>query len=85
MSPFSHYSRPDPLLLVERLIEATDRLEDHPRSGRRVPEAGNHNHIRELILQGYRIIYRVETEEINILTVIHGSRDLAGQEGKVWQ
>jgi addiction module RelE/StbE family toxin len=72
-------------LFVERLIEATDRLEDHPRSGRRVPEAGNHDPIRELIVQGYRIIYRVGTDDINILTVIHGSRDLAGQEQKVWE
>ena len=71
-------------LFVERLIEATDRLEDHPRSGRRVPEADQRDDIRELIVQGYRIIYRIEAEEINILTVIHGSRDLAGQEGMVW-
>jgi len=71
-------------LFVERLIEATDRLEMHPRSGRRVPEAGLHDDIRELIVQGYRIIYRIEAEEINILTVTHGSRDLAGQEGKAW-
>jgi addiction module RelE/StbE family toxin len=70
-------------LFIERLIEATDKLEEHPRSGRRVPEVGNHDHIRELIVQGYRIIYRVGAGEIQILTVIHGSRDLAGQEGKV--
>jgi plasmid stabilization system protein ParE len=37
-------------LFLERLIEATDRLQDHPHSGRHVPEADIHDHIRELIV-----------------------------------
>jgi toxin ParE1/3/4 len=71
-------------LFVDRLIEAMDMLEDHPRIGRRAPEAGPRDDIRELIVQGYRIIYRVSTEDVHILTVIHGSRDLAGKESKPW-
>ncbi len=59
-------------LFVDRLIEATDKLEEHPRIGRRVPEADQRDDIRELIVQGYRIIYLVTTEEIQMLTVIHG-------------
>lgn len=74
--------RTDAELFVERLIEDTDKLEDHPRSGWRVPEADQRDDIRELIVQGYRIIYRIEADEINILTFIHGSRDLAGRKGR---
>ena len=71
-------------LFVDRLIKATDKLEDYPRIGRRVPEADQWDDIRELIVQGYRIIYLAADKEIHILTVIHGSRDLAGVEHKLW-
>lgn len=69
-------------LFVDRLIEAVDKLGDHPRIGRRVPEADQRDEIRELIVQGYRIIYLVTDKEIQILTVIHGSRDLTGRQGR---
>lgn len=71
-------------LFVDKLIEATDRLEDHPRMGRRVPEADDRDDVRELIVQGYRIIYLLQTEQLQILTVLHGSRNLAAKEAKPW-
>ena len=40
--------------------------------------------IRELLFYNYRIMYRVETECILILTVIHGARDLSQGEPKPW-
>lgn len=67
---------------VDRLIEAVGVLQDHPRLGRRVPEAEDREDVRELIFQSYRVIYLLEAEQVHILTVIHGSRDLAGQEKK---
>ena len=70
-------------LFVDRLIEATDKLEDYPRIGRQVPEAEDRDDVRELIVQGYRIIYLV-ADELHILTVIHGSRNLAGEDVKPW-
>jgi plasmid stabilization system protein ParE len=33
----------------------------------------------------YRIIYRLEGQEILIVTVVHGSRDLAGDDEKPWE
>jgi addiction module RelE/StbE family toxin len=69
---------------IDRLIDATDKLEAHPRIGRRVPEADRCDDIRELVIQGYRIIYLVNEQNIHILTVIHGSHDLAGRENKPW-
>lgn len=70
---------------IDRLIEAVGLLQDHPKIGRRVPEAEAREDVRELIFQSYRIIYLLEAEQVYILTVIHGSRDLAGQEKKPWE
>jgi toxin ParE1/3/4 len=70
---------------VDRLIEAVGMLQDHPRLGRQVPEAEEREDVRELIFQSYRIIYLLETEQIHILTVIHGGRDLGGQAVKPWE
>jgi plasmid stabilization system protein ParE len=60
---------------VERLLRATRRLPQFPRSGRVMPEA-NDPRIREVIYQGYRIIYRLGSETIEIVMVVHGSRSL---------
>ena len=40
--------------------------------------------MRELIYQGYRIIYLTRPERVFIVTVIHGSRNLAAKEIKPW-
>ena len=71
-------------LFIDRLTVATDKLEDRPRIGRHVPEAGHRDDIREIIVQGYRIIYRISADRILILTIIHGSRDLARRETSPW-
>ncbi len=69
---------------IERIFDAATKLEPFPEIGRRVPEAEERTDIRELIFQGYRIIYLTQPEHITIIAVIHGSRDLAGMEGKPW-
>jgi len=46
-----------------------------PNSGRMVPEY-ERKEIREVIEGRYRIIYLVEVAQVQILTVIHGARDL---------
>ena len=66
---------------VERAIRFIDALIDHaeailadnPRSGRSVPEIGNPD-IRELIYRGYRIVYRLNCDHVEILTVFEGHR-----------
>lgn len=70
---------------VSRLIDAVGVLQEHSHLGRRVPEAEEREDVRELIFQNYRIIYLVESEQVSILTVIHGSRDLGGQAAKPWE
>ena len=69
-------------LFIERIIEAVERLETFPEMGRRVPEAEEEN-IREIIFQNYRIIYRLETEQVLILTILHAARDF-NKTRNVW-
>ena len=61
---------------VDALIDHTEAiLADNPGSGRGVPETGNPD-IRELIYRGYRIVYRLNGDNSEILTVFEGHRIL---------
>lgn len=60
---------------AERLIAAV-----FPQLGRVVPE-GDGRH-RELFVRPYRIIYRVDGKQVLIVTIVHGSRHLAGDDEK---
>lgn len=69
---------------VQQIIDSTDRLDAFPLSGRVVPEAERED-IREVIFQNYRVIYWLVTEtRIDIIAVIHGSRDLSNPENQPW-
>lgn len=68
---------------IEKILAASEKLGQHPEIGRRVPEAGRDD-IRELIYRSYRIIYLVAADRVNILTVVHGRRDVAGRSAKPW-
>ncbi len=61
-------------LFIDRLISITDRLLDFPESGRVIPEIGNEM-CREIIFGAYRIMYRIEDDEVWITAVVHGARD----------
>jgi toxin ParE1/3/4 len=57
-------------------------IRNHARSlsrmsgrGRVVPEIGDRQ-IRELFVQSYRLIYKVERSRVAILALVHGARDL---------
>lgn len=63
---------------VEKVFTAVERLRDFPESGRVVPEL-QRAEVREVIHGRYRIIYRVEHEQVAVLTVRH-SRQLTGPE-----
>lgn len=69
---------------TERLAESVENPSDFPRIGRRAPEA-DRDGAQELIFHAYRIIYLIETEEITILTVVHGSRDLGRRRPPPWE
>ena len=69
---------------VERIISAAERVAEHPKVGRVVPE-NNDEDVREILYQHYRIIYRIESDYIEVLTVIHGARDLASFGLMPWE
>ena len=68
---------------IERIFQAAEQLPEQPHSGRLVPEARRVD-VRELLFEHYRIIYRVQPQRIQIITVIHGSRALAALPIKPW-
>ncbi|MCZ6804623.1 MAG: type II toxin-antitoxin system RelE/ParE family toxin [Proteobacteria bacterium] len=69
-----------------KIITTTEKLIDHSKLGRKVPEAKqDQDHIRELIFRDYRIIYMIRPDHLYIVTVIHGSRDLTQLETKPWE
>ena len=68
---------------VGKIILSVDKLTDFPRLGRMVPEA-DQEAIRELLYHNYRIVYRVKNDLIEILTVVHGRRDLGSFQPAPW-
>lgn len=70
---------------IAKLVRAIEPLADFPELGRRVPEEPDEEKVRELLVQAYRIVYRIEAMRILIVTVIHGRRDLERLEAKPWQ
>jgi addiction module RelE/StbE family toxin len=61
--------------MVDEIISRSEQIAEHPLSGRMVPEYDDAD-IRELIEPPYRIIYRIKTNQVDVLAVIHGARHL---------
>jgi len=61
--------------LVESVLNATERLEDFPRSGRMPPELA-HSIYREVLLPPCRIFYREEERRVLILYVMREEQQL---------
>lgn len=66
-------------LVVRRIVAGVDRLASFPESGRVVPERGDPK-IREVIVKPYRIVYRRQPTEVEIVTVFRASRLLPDLE-----
>src|SRR5437016_6283535 len=61
--------------MIDRLVEAVEQLGLFPLSGRVVPEFERAD-LRELIVSSYRIVYLVQADNVTILRVVHGARDI---------
>lgn len=59
--------------MVDRITRRSEQIADQSLSGRKVPEYEAED-IRELIEKPYRIIYRIKSDQIDVLAVIHGAR-----------
>lgn len=60
---------------IRRILEQTDLAAEAPLLGRVVPELGQAD-IRETYLRSYRIVYRTDGQDLVVLTVFEGSRQL---------
>jgi plasmid stabilization system protein ParE len=71
---------------VKTRVKATLKLETFPMAGRLVPEFEHtHLNLREVIYQGYRIIYQLTPNfDVEIVTVAHGREDLYNNINKDW-
>jgi len=58
---------------LEEIMERVELLAAAPKQGRVVPELGRPE-IREIFFGKYRVIYRVEVEQLVVLTVRHARR-----------
>lgn len=63
----------------EIVAHAESFLSGNPRIGRTVPEVSNPD-IREVLFKKYRIVYRVNKNNVEILTVFEGHRLLRVDE-----
>ena len=66
---------------ARRVIDATRRLESFPRSGRIVPEFGRED-TREVVVQGYRVVCRLVSGDVELSTIQHGARILDVPDGE---
>lgn len=61
--------------LVQKVFEKVERLESHPKSGRKPPELKSFNY-REIVVSPCRIFYKIEGEHVYILFVMRQEQDL---------
>ena len=64
---------------VNYLIQRGESVSENPRIGRIVPEISNPI-VREMIAKKYRIVYRIQENKIEILSVFEGHKLLSLEE-----
>jgi plasmid stabilization system protein ParE len=62
--------------IVQRIVRRADQIATFPLSGRIVSEF-QFGQLREVFERPYRIIYLIRPDRIDIITVVHMSRDLS--------
>lgn len=60
---------------VEKIMSAPDVLADHPRFGPVVEEFAL-DHLRELLVGSFRVIYTLRGEDCVVVAVVRAQRDL---------
>ncbi|MCK0164007.1 type II toxin-antitoxin system RelE/ParE family toxin [Marinobacter sp. S6332] len=65
--------------VVHDIREKTSVLGQLPKTGKKVPELDD-DHIRELSLYSYRIIYEIAARSVFVLAVVHKRRDLKAED-----
>jgi len=60
-------------LFAERVLALVEGIPQHPLLGAIVPEY-QREELRERLFQNYRIVYRVRTDSVEIVTISHAAR-----------
>jgi toxin ParE1/3/4 len=68
--------------MIERLTNRSRQIEAFPLAGRVVSEF-QLGQLREVFEQPYRIIYRVRPDRVDVITVVHMSRQLTPDDESV--
>jgi plasmid stabilization system protein ParE len=59
--------------VVTEILLVSRKIREFPMAGRIVPEIGE-DRIRERFIYSYRLVYRIESQKILVVAVIHGKR-----------
>ena len=60
--------------VVQEILDKSESLEGYPNAGRIVSELSEPN-IREVLIYSFRMVYQIEIEGIEILSLIHSRRN----------
>jgi len=71
-------------VFVQKLFATIENLLPFPKIGKKVLETNNQN-IRQIFHKDYRIIYQITPDNLYILAVIHGSRDITKRKNRSWE
>lgn len=63
--------------VVTRIDHQLQLLRIHPELGKPAPEASDLG-VRELVVDSFRVFYRVHAECVEVLAIIHSRRQLPG-------
>jgi toxin ParE1/3/4 len=66
--------------VVKTILEKIQVLEKYPGIGKIIAQT-NLGALRQIIVYSYRIIYRIENDAVQILTIHHSSRLLSNNPG----
>jgi toxin ParE1/3/4 len=61
--------------VVDQIIEKAQRISVMPRAAAIVPEYANPD-VREIFHHSYRIVYRLVSDRIDVVAIVHGSKPL---------
>ena len=72
----SKESKASALKMHDQIVSSANRLEAFPKLGTLVPDKKiGERGFRVLVIESYLLFYKLYDNEINILRVLHGSRD----------
>ncbi len=71
----AHDSEKYATIFAKRIMALVKSIPDFPKAGRVVPEYDDDT-LRERILGNYRIVYRIKSDVIEIVTIFSGARVL---------